>query len=266
MADQPNPARDASKSGVDDARFRYGILVFRFRDYLHAVKNLNDAVESAASSKELVLRDFRTGLRVDAWQAPTYKTAGEWERALLMCDDQLAQKTLAQGVHMAFQFPPNVVVALAEIDTWALAKGITSPGELQTLLDENWARYQHLDRDPAKAELTPAVDSSSASPASADEHTPERAMASATSGDVPSVRSPYEPGITKREQQIRAIESKAMERGYICTSVPDGGKTELMKACKGEWPKWFPSDDAFNGAWKDAGDRLRMTNHDKWRR
>lgn len=82
-----------------------------------------------------------------------------------------------------------------------------------------------------------------------------------------SVRPGKGVGLTKRERQIEAIESKALSLEFNLLSIPDGGKAQLRKLCKSEHIELFGAgDDPFNDAWKQAiscaPPRLRMAKHD----
>ena len=84
-----------------------------------------------------------------------------------------------------------------------------------------------------------------------------------------SIRSRYgnEGGVTKREQQIRAIEAIADELQYPRQQIPDGGKTELRNLCKSQYPELFGGGNSpFDDAWKAAGktNRLVMANRHKF--
>lgn len=77
----------------------------------------------------------------------------------------------------------------------------------------------------------------------------------------------HDGGITKREQQIRAIEVMADKQKYPRQQIPDGGKTKLRDRCKAEHPGLFGAGNApFDDAWKAASkaNRLAMANRKKF--
>lgn len=62
-----------------------------------------------------------------------------------------------------------------------------------------------------------------------------------------------DPGLTKRERQIRAIEAAADANGFPRNAVPDGGKKVLREYCKARHSELFGAGDSpFNDAWKEA--------------
>jgi hypothetical protein len=74
-------------------------------------------------------------------------------------------------------------------------------------------------------------------------------------------------GLSKRERQIRAIETAADEAGIPRMEVPTGGKKKLQSICKKRHSELFGAgDDPFKEAWQEAVDqkRLRMKDHDKF--
>ena len=77
----------------------------------------------------------------------------------------------------------------------------------------------------------------------------------------------HDGGITKREQQIRAIEQMADKELYPRQQIPDGGKARLRDLCKAEHPSLFGAGDSpFDDAWKAASkaNRLAMANRNKF--
>lgn len=79
---------------------------------------------------------------------------------------------------------------------------------------------------------------------------------------IPSTQSQAEPeaGLTKREQQIRAIEAGADALKYTRTAIPNGGKKAIMEWCKSNHSKLFGvGDDPFKDAWKEASKAKRVT-------
>lgn len=80
---------------------------------------------------------------------------------------------------------------------------------------------------------------------------------------------PDEKGISTMEIKTRVIINFAVKEGYDLLSIPNGGKTLLMKLCKKLEPELFGAgDDPFKGAWKheieSMNPRLRMKNHSKF--
>ncbi|WP_241295250.1 hypothetical protein [Burkholderia stabilis] len=77
----------------------------------------------------------------------------------------------------------------------------------------------------------------------------------------------HDGGMTRREQQIRAIEAMADKEKYPRQQIPDGGKTKLRDLCKAEHPALFGAGDSpFDDAWKAASkaDRIAMANRNKF--
>ncbi|BBP94884.1 hypothetical protein BSFA1_00130 [Burkholderia sp. SFA1] len=77
----------------------------------------------------------------------------------------------------------------------------------------------------------------------------------------------HDGGMTRREQQIRAIEAMADREKYPRQQIPDGGKTKLRDLCKAEHAALFGAGDSpFDDAWKAASkaDRIAMANRNKF--
>lgn len=87
-------------------------------------------------------------------------------------------------------------------------------------------------------------------------------------GSAPKHSREHDAGITKREQQIRAIEDMADKLGYPRQQIPNkGGKKALLNLCKAEHPELFGGGDSpFNDAWKAASkaNRLVIENRNKF--
>jgi len=82
-----------------------------------------------------------------------------------------------------------------------------------------------------------------------------------------NIQGAQEAGLTKREQQIRAIEAVADLLGYERQQVPDGGKAVIRERCLSEYGHLFGGGkDPFLDAWKEASktDRVVMFNRDKF--
>ena len=74
-------------------------------------------------------------------------------------------------------------------------------------------------------------------------------------------------GMTRREQQILAIEELSGILGYDIQRIPDGGKRILMNLCRYARPTLFgASVHPFEGAWKEARrqERVKMADHDDY--
>lgn len=77
----------------------------------------------------------------------------------------------------------------------------------------------------------------------------------------------HDGGMTRREQQIRAIEAMADKQKYPRQQIPDGGKTKLRDLCKAEHSGLFGAGDSpFDDAWKAASktNRIAMANRNKF--
>ncbi|WP_423195854.1 hypothetical protein DFLDMN_003108 [Cupriavidus sp. H19C3] len=77
----------------------------------------------------------------------------------------------------------------------------------------------------------------------------------------------HDGGMTRREQQIRAIEDMADKERYPRKQIPDGGKARLRDLCKAAHPSLFGAGDSpFDDAWKAASkaDRIVMANRNKF--
>ncbi|WP_250519621.1 hypothetical protein [Caballeronia sp. NCTM1] len=73
-----------------------------------------------------------------------------------------------------------------------------------------------------------------------------------------------EPGLTKRERQIRAIEAGAKALEYEPSKIPNGGKKAIMNWCKDKHAELFGAGDSpFKDAWKDASRGKRVTMADR---
>lgn len=232
--------------------------------YVGAVNRLVCAVHDAAVKEpdakgKLTLRDTLTGapLPLGSWKKPDFRPAVEWFDAIKKRDMVLTYDLLYEWRCDGIHFDEAVTVVPSEFIQWAEAAGISPPGELARLLAGIVPGIE--------AEERAFADPSSAPPASADERGAEPTTASggAPAGDRPPQD---EPGLTKRENQIRAIEQMADEMKFKRLCIPYGGKAALLNACKEKWPKLFGGgDDSFLGAWQDAlnAGRIRMANHDK---
>lgn len=76
-----------------------------------------------------------------------------------------------------------------------------------------------------------------------------------------------EPGLTKREQQMRAIEAVTDDLKYNRMSIPDDGKQAVKRKCLSEHPNLFGAGvDPFKEAWQEAVNqkRIRMMNHEQY--
>lgn len=76
-----------------------------------------------------------------------------------------------------------------------------------------------------------------------------------------------EPGLRRREKQIRAIEAAIKKMGYPPLSIPYGGKILLSAECRKAQPKLFGSKSQFDETWKEAckSNRVQVENRDKYR-
>jgi hypothetical protein len=81
-------------------------------------------------------------------------------------------------------------------------------------------------------------------------------------------RQPWnEPGLNRRERQIRVIEALADEFNYPRTAIPDGGKLLIEKECKSRHINLFGvGDDPFKESWQKAVSetRIRMMKHEQY--
>jgi hypothetical protein len=97
----------------------------------------------------------------------------------------------------------------------------------------------------------------------------ERQVPDGTASTIPAVSEsePNELGLSKRERQIIAIIREVRALQYDPMSVPDGGKSILMKKCMASRPDLFGAgQDPFKEAWQEGVDqgRLRMANHHRY--
>ncbi|VWB64661.1 hypothetical protein [Burkholderia lata] len=86
---------------------------------------------------------------------------------------------------------------------------------------------------------------------------------------IASAHDEAESSCTKRERQIRAIESMADELGFPRSEIPSDGKQTLKQKCKERWPQLFGAgDDPFLDSWKEGlkGERFRTVDHEKFSR
>lgn len=85
-------------------------------------------------------------------------------------------------------------------------------------------------------------------------------------GGVPS-QLESEVGLSKRERQIRSIESAISKLGYGALSVPTGGKGKVKAECKRVAVDLFGNgEDPFKEAWQEALNqgRVRTTKHNQY--
>lgn len=78
-----------------------------------------------------------------------------------------------------------------------------------------------------------------------------------------------EPGLGKRERQIRLIEAVIDELGFERMAVPDGEKNNIWEVCKRKSSELFgPGWDPFKAAWQKgvSHHRFRMASHEKFSR
>lgn len=83
----------------------------------------------------------------------------------------------------------------------------------------------------------------------------------------PRTPGEHDGGMTKREQQIRAIEDMADKERYPRKQIPNGGKARLRDLCKAAHPGLFGAGDSpFDDAWKAASkaNRIVMANRNKF--
>jgi hypothetical protein len=122
---------------------------------------------------------------------------------------------------------------------------VTTPEDVNSWLESDGATYRWSMRSTLASEHPKA---------------PIHVIASA-----PIASSINAEGATKRERQILAIISEALALEVM--SVPEGGKTALMKKCMSSRPDLFGAGpDPFKGAWKlaVAKGRLRTANHSRY--
>lgn len=74
-------------------------------------------------------------------------------------------------------------------------------------------------------------------------------------------------GITRREQQIRAIEAIADRLEYPRQQIPTGGKKKIRERCLAEHSGLFSSEHQFEHAWKAASpNRISMAKRAQYAR
>lgn len=187
-------------------------------------------------------------------------------------------------IHVGFEIPPELS-ALSKTATQAAPQSDSTP---TTMIEA--AKRAALDAENIAgmvAYTTPLIDKIFRPFAkSLDETTPRRQPpAFPTSNreeDTPAINvkavavtppapaaPPGNAGLSKRERQIRAIETESDILGYERLRIATGGKTTLRNICKKKYPLLFGAgNDPFNDAWKDAvhssPQRLRMTEHNKF--
>lgn len=172
-----------TKSYISNGRHglhRYWITVFR----------INEAVNLAAQTDALRLRDRLTGLPIQEWHTPSKVECSEWERLAIFpnadrqASDHQALELLStfRWALLAPHFNDSVIVSLKEFDAWAASTGIAEAGGVSELLhgaEEQMAmrariteaahaaedRGEKFDLSKFKAEQQPAPAQSAATPA-----------------------------------------------------------------------------------------------------
>jgi hypothetical protein len=134
IAENWNPFGPTSTGPVSAGRYR-------LRTYLKAILRFNAAIDIAAKSGALCLRDRLTALPLDSWRRPPDDNVVKWERAVFSpSGDKLAAYRTAAEMTSSFReplmeehFSHTVVVSFTEFDAWAVEQGIAAQGELAGL-------------------------------------------------------------------------------------------------------------------------------------
>ncbi|WP_213764039.1 hypothetical protein [Caballeronia sp. dw_19] len=157
----------------------------------------------------------------------------------------------ARGNHTELCYPPKYFVA------WAMVKNI-KPCWLDL--------WENRDAPPA-----PKATGESRDAASCTVVPPPDVDAAREPDDEPAPpvanAPPADGGLSKREKQIRAIETEANGLKYPRLRVPKGGKKAIQVRCKAHYADLFGvGDDPFLDAWKYAvaAGRIRMADHDAY--
>lgn len=113
----------------------YSSRRYEYLRYIEAVLRLNNAIDVAAKSGKLKLRDRATGTVLTSWSLPSKEKAEALWKAIEPCrDDRAAAELLVGWAIWEPHFDGSIVVARDEFLLWLNEEGIATPGEAEGLL------------------------------------------------------------------------------------------------------------------------------------